>query len=167
VALELVLAQSEQAAVYIGRCAAYPTGLEFELHVIASARAGDLDPSLNGIYHHPGRGSTYDEMLRFGVAFADGRKASNLEGFTPCGEQPEGPVLWGMGGGGGGGRWQQGFWMWPLPPRGPLTFVCEWPAAQIAQARVEIDSAPPRDAAARARELFPNEASEVPSANWS
>jgi hypothetical protein len=27
------------------RC--YPTGLDFELHVIASASAGDLDPSLN------------------------------------------------------------------------------------------------------------------------
>jgi hypothetical protein len=106
-------------------------------------------------------------MLRFGAAFADGRKVSNLEGFTPSGEQPEGPVLWGMGGGGGGGRWQQGFWMWPLPPLGPLTFVCEWPAAQIAQARVKIDSAALCDAAARARELFPDEASEVPSVNWS
>jgi hypothetical protein len=73
VALELVVAQNEQVAVYIGRCAAYPTGLDFELHVLAAASAGqDLDPSLNGIYHRPGRKPTYEEMLRFGVAFADG-----------------------------------------------------------------------------------------------
>ena len=105
VSLEVVIAQSEEAAVYIGRCAAYPTGLDFELHVLAAASAGDdLDPSLNGIYHRAGGGSTYEEMLRFGVAFADGRRASNLGGFTPSGEEPEGPVLWGMGGGGGGGR---------------------------------------------------------------
>jgi hypothetical protein len=90
VALEVVVAQNEQAAVYIGRCAAYPTGLDFEVHVLAAASAGDLDPSLDGIYQRPGGGSTYEEMLRFGVAFADGRKASNLGGFTRSGEEPEG-----------------------------------------------------------------------------
>jgi hypothetical protein len=100
VALEVVVAQNKQAAVYIGRCAAYRTGLDFELHVLAAASAGDLEPSLNGIYQRPGGGSTYEEMLRFGVAFADGRKASNLGSFTRSGEEPEGPVLWGMGGGG-------------------------------------------------------------------
>jgi hypothetical protein len=167
VALEVVVAQSERAAVYIGRCAAYPTGLDFELHVLAAASAGEgLDPSLNGIYHRPGGRSTYEEMLRFGVAFADGRKASNLGGFTRSGEEPEGPVLWGMGGGGGGGRWHQGFWMWPLPPIGPLSFVCEWPAAGIALTHVEVDSQPLRDAAGRSRELFPNEAG-VGGAAWS
>jgi hypothetical protein len=92
VALQVVLAQNDQAAVYIGRCAAYPTGLDFELHVVAAASGGDeLDPSLNGIYHRPGRGSPYEEMLRFGVAFADGRKASNLDSFTRFGEEPEVP----------------------------------------------------------------------------
>lgn len=101
VALELLVAQNERAAVYIGRCAAYPTGLDFELHVLAAAGAGDLDPSLNGPYHRSGRGSTYEEMLRFGVAFADGRKASNLGGFPSSGREPEGPVLWGMGGAAG------------------------------------------------------------------
>ena len=60
-----------QAAVYIGRCAACTTGIDFELHVLAATSArDDLDPSLNGIYHRPGGGSTYEEMLRFGVAFA-------------------------------------------------------------------------------------------------
>lgn len=55
VALEVVVAQNEQAAVYIGRCAAYPTGLDLELHMLAAASAGGLDPSLNGIYQRPGR----------------------------------------------------------------------------------------------------------------
>ncbi len=167
VALEVVVAQNERAAVYIGRCAAYPTGLDLELHVIAAASAGDLDPSLNGIYQRPGGGSTYEEMLRFGVAFADGRKASNLGDFTRSGKEPEGPVLWGMGGGGGGGRWHQGFWMWPLPPIGLLSFVCEWLAAGIPLTRVEVDSQPLRDAARRSRELFPNQASGVRSGTWS
>lgn len=167
VALEVVLAQNEQAAVYLGRCAAYPAGLDFELHVVASASAGDLDPSLNGIYQRHGGGTNYEQMLRFGIAFADGRKASNVGGLTRPGEEPKGPVLWGMGGGGGGGRWHQDFWMWPLPPEGPLSFVCEWPAAGIALTRVDVDSQPLRDAAARARALFPNQASGVRSGTWS
>jgi hypothetical protein len=34
------------------------------------------------------------------------------------------------GGGGGSDRyWTQQYWCWPLPPPGPLTFVCEWPAS--------------------------------------
>jgi hypothetical protein len=64
-----------------------------------------------------------------------------------------------MSGGGGGGRWHQGFWMWPLPPISPLSFVCEWPAAGIPLTRVEIDSQPLRDAAGRSRERFPSETS--------
>jgi hypothetical protein len=102
-------------------------------------------------------------MLRFGVAFADGRKASSLGSFTRSGEEPEGPVLWGMG----GGRWHQGFWMWPLPPIGPLSFVCESRAAGIPLTRVEVDSQPLRDAAGRSRELFPNEASGAGRSTWS
>lgn len=103
VALEVVVAQSEQAAVYIGRCAAYATGLDFELHVVAAASAGDLDPSLNGIYQRPGGGSTYETMLRFGVEFADGRKASNLGGFSRADETPEGPVYGGWAAAAGAG----------------------------------------------------------------
>ena len=73
----------------------------------------------------------------------------------------------GKGGGGGAGRWHQGFWMWPLPPIGPLFFVCEWPAAEIPLTRVEVDSQPLRDAAGRSRELFPNQASAVRGSTWS
>ena len=166
-ALELVIAGNDHAAVYVGRCSVYPTGFELELRVLAAADAGELDPSLNGIYHRPGRGNNYDDMLRFGLEFADGRKATNVGGFTHRGEEPEGPVLWGMGGGGGGGRWRQDFWVWPLPPPGPLTLACEWPAAGIKLTRVEVDSQLLRDAAARARELFPNQAFSVTGGTWS
>lgn len=167
VALELVVAQNGRAAVYVGRCSAYPTGFELELRVLAAAGAGDLDPSLNGIYHRPGRGSNYDEMLRFGIAFADGRKANNVGGHAALDEEPEGPVLWGMGGAGGGGRWRQDFWVWPLPPPGPLALVCEWPAAGITLTRVETDAELLRAAATRSRALFPNRASSVGGGTWS
>lgn len=168
-ALELVLASNNRAAVYIARCAAYPTGFELEVRVVVPVGTDELDPSLNGVYHRPGRGSTYEEMLRFGIAFSDGRKATNVGGPGPGhgpGE-PTGPVLRGMGGSGGGGRWRQDFWVWPLPPPGPVGFVCEWPAAGIPLSRHEIDAQILLDAAARARGLFPDEPTSHLGGTWS
>jgi hypothetical protein len=167
VALEVVLAANARAAVSIGRCAAYATGFELDVRVLIAPGAEDLDPSLNGVYHRPGRGSTYEEMLRFGIEFADGRKVTNVGGRGHGPGEPDGPVLWGMGGGGGGGRWHQDFWVWPLPPAGTLGFLTEWPAAGIPLTRVDIDAQLLIDAAARAREMFPNQPTSHPGGTWS
>jgi hypothetical protein len=166
VPVELVVARNARAAVYVGRCAAYPTGFELEVRVLLAAGA-DLDPSLNGPHHFPGRGSNYEEMLKFGLEFSDGRKVTNVGGHRGGGGEPEGPVLWSMGGGGGGGRWEQDFWVWPLPPAGPLAFVCEWPAADIALSRAETDAQQLLDAAARSAALFPDDTSAGEQINWS
>jgi len=47
------------------------------------------------------------------------------------------------------------FWLWPLPPPGPLAFVCEWPKKGIGERRVDIDASVVLDAAARAEPLWP------------
>lgn len=156
--IELVIASSARAAVYVGRCSAYPTGFELEVRVLLAADAEDLDPSLNGSHHRPGRrpGSGYEYMLKFGVELSDGRKATNVHLHAP-GTEPQEPVMWSMGGGGGGGRWRQDFWVWPLPPPGPVAFVCEWPEAGIPLSRAEADAQQLLDAAARAVAAFPDE----------
>lgn len=165
--LELVIASNARAAVYVGRCSVYATGFELEVRVLVAYDAGELDPSLNGVYHRPGRGPNYDEMLKFGVEFSDGRKATNVGGRGHGPGEPEDPVLWGMGGGGGGGRWRQDFWVWPLPPPGPLSFVCEWPAAGIPLSRADIEAQLLLDASTRARQLFANRASSAGGSTWS
>ena len=160
--LELVLVRTEKVAVCVTRLGAYPTGFEFDLRTMSASRESDfeLDPMLFGPSRHRvrGRGSKDglpDEMLRIGVQFADGAKATNTSGFHHGGEPPVGPVMRGGGGGGGGGDWHQSEWVWPLPPPGPLAFVCEWPAAGIALTRSEIDAQIIRDAANRAQLIFP------------
>jgi hypothetical protein len=110
-------------------------------------------------HHHPrGRRGTADgippEVLRIGVQFSDGSKATNTGGFHHGRHAPAGPVMHPRGGGGGGGRWSQTQWVWPLPPPGPLTLVCEWPAMGIAVTRSELDAKPILDAAARAQVIF-------------
>lgn len=48
-------------------------------------------------------------------------------------------VIWAGGGMSRANRSEQDYVVWPLPPAGPLAFVCEWPANDIPVTRVEID----------------------------
>ena len=50
-------------------------------------------------------------------------------------------------------RW----WAWPLPPAGPLEFVCEWPPFGIAESRTGIDAQLILDAARRSVRLWPED----------
>ena len=38
------------------------------------------------------------------------------------------------------GRYDFRQWMWPLPPPGRLTVVCEWPSRDIPETRVKLDA---------------------------
>jgi hypothetical protein len=169
VGMEMVLARNGRAVVFVGGLTVYAEGFEFEVRVL-TAGDGWLDPSLNGVYRGRGRGGredNYDEMLRFGVEFSDGRRASNLGGPGHREGEPQSPVLQGRGGGGNGSGWHQRFWLWPLPPPGPLAFVCEWPAAGIELSRVDIDAGPVIDAAARAQVVFPDQPERDNEVSWS
>src|SRR5579884_2314559 len=141
VPLELALARTDRFAVFVTSLNAYPEGFEFDLVAVAAPSEGDeelLDPMLFGPPRHrlrPGVEGIPDDVLRIGVQFSDGRKATNTGGFPhfpPDFENPpDAPVMRGGGGGGGDRRWHQSEWVWPLPPPGPLAFVCQWPAAGI------------------------------------
>jgi hypothetical protein len=107
-----------------------------------------------------------DALLRFGVQFADGRKVTNLDmyPFVPEDQPAEQPFLVEGGGvGSEGGRlgrgalWDLELVIQPLPPPGPLAFVCAWPARGIPEVWVEIDAGLVLDAAAAAVPFFPTE----------
>jgi len=164
-ALHLLLASNERAAVYLGRCSVYPSGFELELRVVTAATGADsLDPSLNGIYALAG--TRFEDVLRFGVEFPDCGRATNL-GRSGHGGDVSGPVLVGLGGRGGAGSWRQDFWCWPLPKAGTLAFVCEWPAAGIPFTRREIEAKHIIAASTSAIELFPDRASIGRTKTWS
>lgn len=178
VPLELILARKAQVAVCVTRLGAYASGFELDLVTMASDEAEELDPLLfeGRRMHRCRRQGTAseipDEMLRFGVEFADGRKATNtadqslanLAGGTmnvstlmsesETIQRPAAPVLKLGGGGGGGGNWRQSVWIWPLPPPGRLTLVCQWLGAGIELTRSDIDAQLILDAAARAQVIF-------------
>ncbi len=160
VAFEQVLAQTERVAVCVTRLAAYPTGFEFDLVTMVADDQADLDPMLFHRYHHLHRATAEGippELLRLGVQFPDGSKATNTGGFHHDTQPPKGPVMQAGGGGGGGGSWSQTQWIWPLPSPGAVVLVCEWPAMNIPLTRNEIDGQTILDAAARAQVIFSDE----------
>lgn len=149
VPVELLLARTDTHAVLVDGLLVYPTGFDFDLAV----RRRPGQPR-----QHRQRMRLWDEDLRLEVRFADGRTADNDPRRWPhsSGDQPpDPPLLYQSTRGAGGGH----LWLWGLPPPGPLTFACQWPAQQIPPSQAVLDAGLVLDAAERARTLWPDEAS--------
>jgi hypothetical protein len=120
---------------------------------------------------HAGPGAKFDDdVLRFGITYGDGRKATVFDPHPwwvdPAGRATPDIVLMQRGGGGGGSSWDFRFWAWPRPPEGPLEFVVEWPSEGIELTRAAVDSAVVRDASARAVTLWPDSEPHGRSGAW-
>jgi hypothetical protein len=170
VPLEIVLARTDAVAIVVAGATAYPTGLEFTVSVRRRGKGRTALEEHPLAFHHQQGGDLPDELLRFGVQFADGRKATSVGGLLrPLDQKPSHPVLTPRGGGGGGGQWELGFWLYPLPPAGPIAFVCEWPAEGIELTRQEVEADVIREAAERAEVLWEEQGNSSGSAvvQWS
>ena len=151
------LAATDAGAIGISAIAAYARGFNVTVQAIAARRPsrGRLYDPLQWLEVPPGE--LADELIRFGIELADGTKLTNV-GLMAFDDETDTLAEAGMfpGAGGGGDRdWETEFWVWPLPPQGPLAFVCEWPAMGIPETRHEIDARLVRDAAERSRSLWP------------
>jgi hypothetical protein len=149
---DFLLARNADTAVAVTGLTAFPTGFQFEISVVL--REPDRTFTMHRFAH---RDATDGTFLRLGLQFADGTVATNL-GHNPLAfadtAEPTGPLLLEHGGGGGGRRYDQKYWVWPLPPAGSLTFVCAWPARDIPESRHEVDADRIREAAGRARYVW-------------
>lgn len=149
--------RSEQAAVAIIGIAAYARGFEFYL-------ARRIRPGTPGLDQDP-----TPEMLRrrrrepedfsISVRFSDGRTA--ISGSRHGDSEPTAPILQSRGGGGTSHSQLFRWWVWPLPPTGPLEFICQWPVYGIGKTRVGIDGQVILDAARRSVQLWPEDAPDA------
>jgi hypothetical protein len=144
VAIEtLLLGRTEHAAVAVTGMLAYAAG--FEIFLTSRIRPGAAEDRAEA-----------RRSFRFGLQLADGSKVIGLHGGRPpVDSEPSGPILWPFLRGGGPRSQFWRWWAWPLPPGGPLEFVCEWPALGIAETRASIDAQLILAAAGRSVRLWP------------
>lgn len=142
----LPLGRSDQVAVAITGMSAFAAG--FEIFMTARFRRED-------------GGGPRERMrsFRLGLQLSDGSKVvGGPGGRGPDHDaEPAGPVLRPYLGGGGPRSHFWRWWAWPLPPGGPLEFVCEWPMFGIAETRTGLDAQLILGAAQRSVQLWPED----------
>lgn len=103
------------------------------------------------------------------MQYADGRTASNLP-LVSRGRSEEArdlhdaaysediaaPVLHSDSGSGGERSYDHTFWLSPVPPPGPLTFVTAWPLFGLEETHTVVDGAAIAEASGRAQVLWPS-----------
>lgn len=155
-----LLASSQHVAVVLRSVRVHSNGVEFEIQgKLRKAGASEEQwEDLQGRFSEYGRvGRRNTGRLRVGVLLADGSRALS----APKVEEPEGegPKLTRGGGGGTGSDTFQdtdwSFWLWPLPPDGPLALIVDWTAMGLPEQRFEFDGAF-AEAARRAISIWPD-----------
>ncbi len=159
VPVELVIGLSDRAAVALVGIVAYPTGFSFTL----ASRRRNPDPA-DRHWKPPHEldapmmeGRLPPTLLRFGFQFADGEKLTSIPRASPqldFDSEPSGPTMFPRAGGGDSAAWDSDFWVWRLPPPGPVTVVCEWPSEGIDETRTTLSSEEFLAASARAQVLW-------------
>ena len=146
-----VVARSGAMVVAADRIVAYPEGFEFGITIRTNDRQahGSFDDhrqrAWSGVAAFPG------ESVRVTVVFADGRRGA-VDNFAsgPAGDVRLIPVH----GHGTQTRFDQRFWVEPLPPPGPLGVVVEWERRGLPETRADLDAGAIVEAASRAETLW-------------
>ncbi len=164
VPVELIIGRSDQTAVMLTGLRVFPAGLAMTLHVRTRARLRRLDlhdEVFNGPYRHDQDEEWQRGRLKWGFQFADGRRATNVDtrpdlALAGAERTPDHAVLMGRGGGGGDRSVERDYWLWPLPPAGSLTIVCQWSHVGIEPTTSHLDAAEIVAAANRAQPVWPH-----------
>ncbi len=145
--------RTEPSAIAVTAVLAYSSGFEFfETRL--------LPPDSPGFRHRRGPrssgarsgGPADPPSMEIGVEFADGRRAFATDVPPSAGDNPAGPVLHFCGGTGSTHRGDSRWWTWPLPPSGPLTFLCRLGAVET---RVSLEAQLILDASQRSVQAWP------------
>jgi hypothetical protein len=146
-----LLTRTAEVVVAVRGIIAYSDGLHVSVVVLFAdeQKSEDLAYSLDDYSRSPGR-------FRFGCVFADGRTATSGTRDAPlvADERGDGSGLVLLGSSTSALTWTGSYWLYPLPPEGPLVMGCRWPDRGIAETLVEIDPAPLLRAAAASASVW-------------
>ena len=140
----VVVARGPSYVIAVDRVVAYSSGFELGLTVRTNERPvlGSFDESRRREWQ--GSAAFPGQSLKVDVVFADGRRS------------PDGGVsLVPVNGVGTQVRFDQRYWVAPLPPPGPLAVVVEWESRGLVETRADLDGGAILEAASRAQALWP------------
>jgi hypothetical protein len=146
-----IVARTDEFVIAVDRIVAYPSGFELGVTVRTHDQPvfGSFDESQRRTWS--GSAAFPGQSLSVGVVFADGRRSS-VDNFRSA---PGGDVrLVPMRGGGTQIRYDQQFWVEPLPPPGPLAVVVEWERRDLPETRADLDAGAILEAATKAETLW-------------
>jgi hypothetical protein len=170
-AVDQTVARSANVVLRLPTIRAFRPGCMLDVDVVS--RQGDLSEddwwdlhtSVWGFLRPRGGASLPRKLLRLGVRYADGRKATTLESGVhrrqAREEPPTGPLLSLSPGSSGMHGREVGFsgfglWLWPLPPAEAFQFAVEWPFGGIELTITELDGAAIVAAAGRSAFYWPD-----------
>lgn len=150
-----VLAATEHVSMALVGVHVYREGLDFRVERrlrragLPAAEWQNLSSRFMENWHGESGEDAMAARLRFGLVLGDGERVFGDPLFFPGGDPmtpPEGHRL-ARNGGGGGGDGQtyssnDGLWLWPAPPEGPIELVAQWPGFGLGEAHVTLDAAP-------------------------
>lgn len=146
----LLFGRSGQTAIAITGIWAYSNGFEFFVTrlIRPDAPGFDEDPVPG-----PPRGTLAErQSFQISLQLSDGRTVTS---GRPHGDaEPTGPILRSRGGGGMSHYLHMRWWAWPLPPSGPLEFICQLGTGET---RVGIDAQLILDAAQVSIRVWPQD----------
>jgi hypothetical protein len=165
--LAAILARTEETVVAVTGIRAYPSGFGFTLDLRLGGSVSwemRMHWPLPDVVSDSMRVLPAEAILQLTIEFADGHSVSTADPGTadPGEPDPDRPMLSSAPGTSwGADEWYRDAWclaleyrVRPLPPPGPLAFVCEWPGRGISSSRVEIDGTTIRQAADAAVRLW-------------
>jgi hypothetical protein len=140
--------RSEQTAIAITGIWAYSNGFEFFVTRL-------IRPDVPGFDGDPVPGAPRGvlaerQSFQISLQLADG--STVISGRSDGDAEPTGPILQSRGGGGSSHRMVLRWWAWPLPPSGPLEFVCQLGAGET---RVSMDAQLILDASQHSVRVWP------------
>jgi hypothetical protein len=142
----LLLARTDMVAVAVTAIWAFSSGFEFWIGVLFRQPGPALQKEPD------------DQSLHIGLRFADGRKVANVGRLpAPAGSVAGNLILSPLSFGGGMLHRSRTYWARPLPPPGPMTFICEWSAFGIPETATDVDTEPILRAAAQTIKLWPED----------
>lgn len=171
-AVEQTVARSPNVVLRLPTIQAFRTGCVLDVDIVSRQGERSEDEwwdlrtfSFGRQYGARGGAPLPYKLLRLGVRYADGRKATTIDPLPrrtqDHDDPPAGPLLsWRPRSSGMHGR-EVGFsafglWLWPLPPAEAFEFAVEWPLGGIELTIIELDGAAIAAAASRSAFYWPD-----------